>query len=129
MKNIFISCLAVISLLAITNCASLTGPSKQPIKVNSVPAGAEVKIGNRSVITPGIIEVPGKSEYLVTAHKDGYQDKTDVLGSEVRIGAAIVGNIFNFTGIIGMAVDFLGTGAAYRMDKEVNVTLQPQAKQ
>lgn len=115
----------MMALLVLTNCASITGPSRQQVKVTSVPAGAEVKIGNHTVITPGVVEVKGQSEYTVVAHKDGYRDTTTVLGSEVRILASVVGNILNLTGVLGAAVDFLGTGAAYKMDKEVNVQLQP----
>jgi hypothetical protein len=126
MTKTFIAVLATISLISLTNCASITGPSRQPVKVNSVPSGAEVKIGGKTVVTPAVVDLKGKSEYIVTAHKAGYNDTTDVLGSEVRILASVVGNIFNLTGIIGMAVDFLGTGAAYKLDPEVNVQLHAQ---
>lgn len=114
------------ALLTTTGCASITGPGRQPVKINSTPQGASVFVGGRTATTPAVVELKGKSEYFVKAEKKGYKDSTDVIGSEVRILPAVVGNILNLTGIIGVAVDFLATGAAYDMDDEINIKLEKQ---
>ena len=116
------STFAVVMILS--GCASITGPSKQPVKINSDPQGAQVSVGGRTVTTPAVVELKGKSEYYVTATKPGYQTGNDVISSEVRILPSVVGNILNLTGILGMGVDFLGTGAAYDLDDEINLELQ-----
>ncbi len=41
--------------------------------------------------------------------------------------AGIVGNIFNFSGIIGMAVDYVG-GAFYKMDKNIHIKMRKDRK-
>jgi len=124
MKKILTSSLLTISVVILTNCASIVGPTHQQVKVDSQPQGAQVFIGGKTVTTPAVVELKGKSEYYVTANKDGYKPASDVLNGEVRILPAVVGNIFNLTGAIGMAVDFFGTGAAYKLDESVNVKLQ-----
>jgi len=37
--------------------------------------------------------------------------------------AGIVGNVFNLTGIIGMAIDYVG-GSFYKMDKTINIKMR-----
>jgi hypothetical protein len=121
MKKVF-----AISLLSLTAaCASITGPSKQQVKVDTVPSGAEVRIENQVQTTPAVFTLKGKSDYTVIADKDGYKTSTGVINGEPRIMASIVGNIFNLTGIIGVGIDYLGTGAAYDLDDSVTIPLRP----
>ncbi len=119
-----ISILSIVSILVLAGCASITGQSRQSIKIDSNPQGARVEVGGQTITTPAVVDLKGKSEYVAVATKPGYDSTTKVVGSEVRILPAVVGNIFNFTGIIGMAIDFFGTGAAYELDKSVNIDLQ-----
>ncbi|MCE3233062.1 MAG: hypothetical protein K0R98_1319 [Rickettsiaceae bacterium] len=118
------SALIISTLLVLANCASVTGPGRQQVKINSEPSGAEVKVDGRTVTTPAVVELKGQSQYYLTASKPGYKDSSEVLGSEVRILASVVGNMFNFTSLVGMAVDFFGTGAAYNLDDEVNIKMK-----
>ena len=119
-----VSILSILSILVLAGCASVTGPSRQSVKIDSNPQGARVEVGGQTLTTPAVVDLKGKSEYIAVATKSGYDSTTKVVGSEVRLLPAVVGNIFNLTGVIGMAIDFFGTGAAYKLDNNVNIDLQ-----
>jgi hypothetical protein len=116
---------AVVVGMQLTGCATIFNAKQQPVTITSVPAGAEVVIDGQTVVTPAVVQLKGKSEYYLTANLKGYKTGTAKINGDVRIGSSVVGNIFSF-GIIGMAVDFLGTGAAYKLDPAVTVNLQKE---
>ena len=120
MKKLF----AIFALVAMTGCASIVNESRQAVRVNTQPQGAEVTINGETKVSPAVFQLKGKSDYVVMAEKSGYRTSTGRIDSEVRILPAVVGNIFNLTGVLGMGVDFLGTGAAYDLDDEVTVKLR-----
>ncbi len=107
----------------IASCASITGPGNQTVKITTVPEGADVTVDGQIKTSPVVITLKGASAYPIIAKKDGYKDGYGKVNSKVRILPAIVGNIFNLTGVIGMAVDFFATGAAYKLDQEVNIDM------
>ena len=112
--------------MQLTGCASICNDSRQAVTIKSDPSGAEVLIDGQTVVTPAVVQLKGPSEYYLTANLKGYKPGTAKLNGDARIGSAIVGNIFNFSGIIGMAVDFYGTGAGWKLDPEVTVNLRKQ---
>jgi len=121
--NISKTFITITILTSLSACASITSNSVQPVTINSNPQGAKASVGGNTVTTPAVVDLKGKSAYFVTASKDGYITGNNVIESEVRFLPAVIGNIFNLTGVIGMAVDFFGTGAAYKLDNEVTVNL------
>lgn len=121
---------AIISAtLALTGCASMFNDSRQNITIKTVPEGAEILIDGRTMVAPTTVSLKGKSEYFVTASKKGYRNAGGKIEGDVRWGSSIVGNVLSW-GIVGMAVDFFGTGAGWKMQPEVTITLpQEQAAQ
>lgn len=112
-------------------CASVTGPGKQQVQIDSVPSGADVFVDGRTVTTPAVVTLKGKSEYYVKASKKGYADTSEKIDSEFRVMPVVLGNIVNFTGLVGVGVDVLGvgvdvlgTGAAYDMDDKVTINMR-----
>lgn len=120
MKKLLVTALLSMSLIS---CASITGPGNQQVKIETTPPGAEIIVDGQTQVSPALVTLKGKSDYTVMARKDGYRDAYGKINGEPRILAGVVGNIFNLTGIIGMAVDFLGTGAAYKLDNNVSLVL------
>jgi PEGA domain len=121
MKKILFTA-ALVTLLA--SCATITGQGNQAVKINTTPQGADVIIDGQRSTTPAVVTLKGASGYPIIAKKEGFKDGYGKVNGDVRILPAIVGNIFNLTGIIGMAVDFFATGAAYKLDQEVNIDLK-----
>ena len=117
---------AILAGMQLVGCASICNDSRQPVSIKSNPSGAEVVVDGQTVVTPAVVQLKGKSEYFLTANLKGYKTGTGKIDSDVRIGSGVVGNIFNFTGIVCMAVDFFGTGAGWKLDPEVTINLQKQ---
>jgi hypothetical protein len=116
--------LAVVAILLTSACASVTGPGKQQVKVETVPPGAEVRINNQVQTSPAVFTLKGKSDYTVIAEKDGYKTSTGVINGEPRIMASVFGNILWL--IPGLAIDYLATGAAYDLDDRVVIPMRPE---
>jgi hypothetical protein len=118
---------AALSLMLLsTACASVTGPGKQQVRVDTVPQGAEVRVADQVQTSPAVFTLKGKGEYTVIAEKEGYKTSTGLINGEPRIWASVVGNIFNLTGIVGVGIDYFATGAAYDLDDSVVVALRPE---
>ncbi len=122
MKKVFIYSIALLPLI-LSNCASILGYSNQNVTIKSEPSGAEVTVDGMVVITPATIQLKGKREYYISASKKGYRTTPGKINGEVRIASGIVGNIFNLSGIIGLGTDFFLTGAGYKLNNNVNITL------
>ena len=121
MKKIILTAILIATL---ASCASITGSGIQNVKIDTVPSGAEVYVDGRYYTSPAIVPLKGKSSYNVNAEKEGYKNSYGIINGKPRIGAGVVGNIFNFTGIIGVAVDFFATGAGFKLDNEVNIKMR-----
>jgi len=116
--------LSILGFALIVSCASVTGPGNQDVRIDTTPSNAEILVDGRHYTSPAVVNLKGKSNYTIVASKKGYKDTYGTVKGEPRILAGVVGNMFNFTGIVGMAIDFFGTGAAYNMDENVNLTLR-----
>lgn len=119
-----IASISVICLMA-SACASVTGPGKQTVQINSVPQGADVFVDGRNVTTPAVVTLKGKSEYFVKASKPGYAETSEKIDSQFRVLPVVLGNFLNLTGLVGVGVDVLGTGAAYDLDDQINIQMRP----
>lgn len=115
--------ISVVSIM-VSACASVTGPGKQQVQIDSEPQGAEVFVDGRNVTTPAVVTLKGKSEYYIKASRPGYDDVSEKIDSEFRVLPVVLGNIVNFTGLIGVGVDVLGTGAAYDMDDKITISMR-----
>lgn len=125
MKKNLATLVSVCALTVMTAaCASVTGPGKQTVQINSVPEGAEVFVDGRTVTTPAVVTLKGKSEYYVKATKPGYQETSEKIDSQFRVLPVVLGNIANLTGLVGIGVDVLGTGAAYDMDDNLTIKMR-----
>ncbi len=78
--------------------------------------------GAGTYTTPTIVSLKGKSSYIVTVEKACYKSNSASINGEPRILAGVVGNIFNLTGIAGMAVDYFD-GAFFKMPQETQINL------
>jgi len=117
----------LISLLAVSGCATVVNGRTEPLGLSSNPAGAEVSIdnGELKVITPTSVELKRDQNHSFVFHKDGYQDTSATVTSGTS--GWVWGNLLA-GGIIGGVVDF-ATGAAYKFSDDtltVNMTPLPQ---
>jgi len=124
-KNGLIAATFSFALLAVGGCASVIHESKQSVTIKSEPPGATLTIDNRTFTTPAIVALKGKSEYPFTLTAQGYKPAIGKVDSEFRVWSVVLGNIVNLTGLIGVGVDVWGTGAAYELQKDNTITLEP----
>lgn len=113
---------ALSATLLLTGCASMFNESRQNVTIKTVPEGADILVDGRTLVAPTTVSLKGKSEYFVTASKKGYRHTSSKIEGDVRWGSSIVGNVLSW-GLVGMAVDFLATGAGWKMQPEVTITL------
>ena len=120
----------LITLTALTSCATLTGPTTHQVKIDSNITGATVTVeGAGTYTTPTVVSLKGQSSYIVTAEKACYKSNSSSINGEPRILAGVVGNIFNFTGVVGIAIDYFD-GAFFKMPQEtyINLTLDEDSE-
>lgn len=118
--------LALISILALTACASITKGTTQDIDITSTPIGALCKVYNNGqvvgwITTPDRITVDRtKYNLIVKCTKAGYKETsyTNYSGAENRtMGNILVG------GIVGWGVDSaLGADNKYQPFINVNMS-------
>ena len=103
----------IVLAFVVAGCATVTRGSKDVLTVDTVPQGATCSLSNGyyCASTPCSIEMPRKSQGVVTCNKDGYQEGTgNFTNKTAGAGAAgMAGNVL-LGGLIGAAVDG-GTGA------------------
>lgn len=119
---------ALTAVATLSGCASVFNDSRQRVTIKSIPDGAEVIVDGRTVTTPTTLDLKGRQEYYLTASKPGYRQTAGKIEGDMRIGSGVVGNVFSF-GIIGMAVDFFGTGAGWKLQPEITLNLQADPAQ
>ncbi len=115
----------VMACMALSACSTIVHEKNQYVNITSNPPGATLKIDGRSFVTPASVSLKGKSEYYFTLEKEGYKTASGKVDGDFRIWSAVIGNIFNLTGVLGFAVDFWGTETAYELHKDNTVTLEP----
>lgn len=123
MKMLKIAAACAISF-AVVGCASIAGSNTRMIKVESVPAGATVKMdGQNFGTTPAVVTLPtyiygGKT---LTLSKRGYQDQNKVVNTSFQ-PIAILDILFWPSIIIDAA-----TGSLVKIDPanlNINATLE-----
>ena len=114
--------LAAFLIFNLLGCAAIFSGKEQKIQVNSMPAKAEVLIGNESMgTTPTTLTLTRSEEHRLELKLPGYKPASVVLKNSTNpvVFGNIAGCIFGFgiVGIIGFVVDFT-TGAAYKLSPE-----------
>jgi len=121
-------CSLVLALMA-AGCSSIIEGTSQTLSFDSNPSGAECTL-NRNGMVIGSVRTPGgltvkKTKYDINllCRKDGYQDATAFLNSDVA--GATAGNII-LGGGIGWAIDS-ASGADNKYNEHTTITLVPLA--
>lgn len=119
-KKIISCSLSVIILITIFSCASIINGTKQDIRINSDPTGAQVSIDGIKYTTPVVVKLKRGKNHSLLFTKEGYKPVTMKIDKELN--AWVLGNLI-FGGVIGIIIDF-ADGAAYKLSpKQVNAKL------
>ena len=125
-RHSLVLCSLAVALIA-TGCSSVIEGTSQTLSFDSNPSGAECTL-NRNGMVIGSVRTPGgltvkktKHDINLLCHKDGYQDATAFIKSDVA--GATVGNII-LGGGIGWAIDS-ASGADNKYSEHTTVTLVP----
>ncbi len=122
----------VLSLAALSGCATLVNGTSQTVTVSTTPPGASctldrmgTRIGAIST-TPGSIRLDkSKNDLSVTCSKEGYQSAT--VAHAPSFGAATVGNIIlGLSAPIGALVD-AASGANYSYPDDIRLEMAAAA--
>ncbi len=112
------------------SCATVTRGTSETLRVESDPAGAEVRISNGFTgVTPATFTLPRRGDVYVTYTKEGYETVNVAVTTKISgSGAAgFAGNIL-IGGLIGGGVD-IATGATLsHTPNPVRVTLVAKAR-
>ena len=119
--------LLALMLVPMAACSSIIEGTSQTLSFNSNPSGADCTLTRNGQVI-GAVRTPGgltvkktKHDISVTCRKDGYQDATAFLNSDVA--GATAGNII-LGGGIGWAIDS-ASGADNKYNEYTTVTLVP----
>jgi len=129
MKYTLLAAALAAGAMSLGGCATITEGKTSTVAVTSVPIdGAKCSlknaVGEWFVTTPGSIEVhKSKTNLEVNCTHDGYQDAHTSMPASFQNMTA--GNMV-LGGLIGVGVD-AASGAMYKYDKSVEVTLMPSA--
>jgi len=87
-------CWSAMAALLVVNigCGTLMGGTKQAVKVQSTPDGAQVTVerADLSGTTPTTLQIPRKMRSYLTLHKEGYETKKVELTRGTRTGIFIL---------------------------------------
>ena len=116
--------LALIAIMLLANCATITRGSDDVLEIKTEPAGAQVQTSNGFSCTPCAIKMPRRSGLVVDITKSGDRPvEVNATHKTSNSGAAgVAGNVL-VGGIIGLGVD-AATGASQDLvPNPVEVTL------
>ncbi len=118
--------------LLITGCASIISKSQYPVTVSTNPSGAKIIITNSQGIqvfngtTPNTVTLNAKKgffsgqSYTIRAEMEGYE--TSTISLTPGVDGWYVANIL-FGGVIGLLIVDPATGAMWKLDENVALTL------
>ena len=127
-RRVLAPCSLLLALMA-ARCSSIIEGTSQTLSFDSNPSAADCTL-NRNGMVIGSVRTPGgltvkktKHDINLVCRKDGYQDATAFLKSDVA--GATAGNII-LGGGIGWAIDS-ASGADNKYNEHTTVTLVPLA--
>ena len=126
-NSIIKSCGLAVAVISLSACATVTRGTKETFKVITTPSAAAVALSTGERCTsPCALKLKRKTEFTVTATKQGYAPATARIQSKIKGGgvAGAAGNLV-FGGIIGGVVD--GSNGSMRdlTPNPLYMTLQP----
>ncbi len=117
-KLILIGCIA--SLVFIVSCATIIKGTKQDVSISSNPDRATVVVKTTggvieyNGITPAVVNLSKKNEYLVTISLLGYKETTIQISQSFE--PWVIGNLI-CGGVIGIVIDAVD-GAMYKLEPD-----------
>ncbi len=125
MKRVLAS-FVVLSLLSMNffGCAAMLQGTRQMIQANSTPNGAKILVSptNEEYVTPAMMNLERKYNYVLTFSKKGYSTAKFNIHKKLDVTMLLLDVLF--TGVLGVIVD-AATGAWYDLTPEfVTVTLE-----
>ncbi|MDO8330069.1 MAG: hypothetical protein Q7T36_06325 [Fluviicoccus sp.] len=133
MKGKIIAIAAAIAITTFSGCASIVSHSNWPVTIATSPDGAAFTVTNQKTgqkisngVTPTTITLPSSNgffsaaSYLIQFQKDGYDSQSFTL--QAGMNGWYVGNIV-FGGLIGWLIVDPATGAMWKLQPGVNLTL------
>lgn len=126
LPQIILACGALSSALFFTGCATITRGSTEEFKVESTPAGANVRLDTgQTGIAPATFTVSRKKDIVVTVSKEGYVTQSQTVTTKIsgRGGAGLAGNIL-VGGIIGIGVDAISGATLNHYPNPLVINLQ-----
>ena len=120
------SVLAIVAVIPIMGCATVTRGVNDTVTVNATPPDATVttSLGHQCSQSPCTFTVPRKQSFSVTAKKPGYKDATVQVLTKVAGGggAGMAGNVL-LGGFIGAGVDAVSGAMLSHSPNPVNISL------
>jgi hypothetical protein len=93
----------VILVLALAGCGTIFSGGPDPLNFGSKPDGATVLVNGQSMgITPVTLKLEPNKTYMITYHKEGFEDANVTLNSHVQAGYVVLDVV---VGLLGVAVD------------------------
>lgn len=136
MKGSFKALSAAVAFAALTGCASIVSHSNWPVTIASTPEGANFTVTNQKSgqkiangLTPSTITLPSSNgffsaaSYLIQFQKEGFESQSFTL--QAGLNGWYVGNIV-FGGLIGWLIVDPATGAMWKLEPNVNLSLTPK---
>lgn len=116
MRNRLAAVLLIPAVITAGACATIVSGSKQDVAISSAPPGAKIFIDDEDVgQTPTTVTLTRKKEHQVRIELPGYQPYLMKFDRNVNLWT--VGNLFNFTGFVGLAIDY-ASGALFWLDPD-----------
>lgn len=128
--NIIVPIALCFATVFFSSCATVVRGGSEKLVIQSNPSGAEVLLSTgQAGVTPFEVEVPRKSNVMVTVKKAGYKDLNTAVISSIDGGSVGLGTVANliFLPVINDIVDYK-TGANYsHKPNPLIITLIPVA--
>ena len=118
-----------LAVAQLPGCAMLLNTPFQSVHVESVPAGAAVRIepGEHRVVAPADVRLKRGTAYLATFELEGHRPAARQLNPQISAWAwsGLLISALSVVGFVVLAVD-LATGSAYHLEPDpVRVELDP----
>lgn len=126
--------LAVLSLMVLTGCATVTRGPRETLYIKSDPPGATVAVNDKkgtiaTCVAPCSVEVKRNRDLTLVGSMEGYLASEEYVWSKMGAGgnAAVLGNVL-VGGFIGLGVDAITGSAKVLRPNPATVYLYPDRR-